>query len=132
MNGERTMEQDFNIKEFWVAVFGQDADAIREYFQPTAFVNWHNTNEHFTVEEFIRVNCEYPGEWDGEVERLIITDTYIITAAHVFSRDKTLSFHVTSFFRVVDGKIASVEEYWGDDGEAPQWRQEKHIGTKIK
>ena len=126
------MEQDFNIKEFWFAVFRQDANAIREYFQPTAFVNWHNTNEHFTVEEFIRANCEYPGEWDGEVERLITTNTYIITAAHVFSRDKTLSFHVTSFFRIVDGKIASVEEYWGDDGEAPQWRQEKHIGTKIK
>ena len=33
---------------------------------------------------------------------------------------------------MVDGKIASVDEYWGDDGPAPQWRQDKHIGTKIK
>jgi hypothetical protein len=32
----------------------------------------------------------------------------------------------------VDGKIASVDEYWGDDGAAPQWRQDKHIGTIIK
>ena len=54
-----------NVKEFWNAVLQQDADAIREYFHPTAFVNWHNTNEHFTVEEFVRANCEYPGEWDG-------------------------------------------------------------------
>ena len=39
---------------------------------------------------------------------------------------------ITSFIRIVDGKIASVDEYWGDDGTAPQWRQDKHIGTKIK
>ena len=25
-------------------------------------------SDHFTVEELKRVNCEYPGEWDGEVE----------------------------------------------------------------
>lgn len=56
------------IKEFWDAVLRQDAAAIRGFFHPTAFVNWHNTNEHFTVEEFIRANCEYPGEWDGTVE----------------------------------------------------------------
>ena len=39
------------IKAFWDAVLRQDADAIREYFHPDAWVNWHNTNEHFTVEE---------------------------------------------------------------------------------
>lgn len=123
---------DLNIKEFWNAVLRQDADAIRKYFLPDAWVNWHNTNEHFTVEEFIRANCEYPGEWDGNVELLITTDTHIITATHVFNREKTISCHATSFIRVVGGKIASVEEYWGDDGAAPQWRQNMHIGTAIR
>ena len=74
-----------DIKAFWDAVLRQDAGAIREYFHPDAWVNWHNTNEHFTVEEFIRANCEYPGEWDGDVEQIITTDTHIITATHVFS-----------------------------------------------
>jgi len=121
-----------NIQAFWDAILRQDADEIREYFHSDAWVNWHNTNEHFTVEEFIRANCEYPGEWDGEVEKVITTDTHIITATHVYSKDRSISFHATSFIRVVDGKIASVDEYWGDDGTAPQWRQDKHIGTKIK
>lgn len=40
-------------------------------------MNWYNTNEHFTVEKFIRANCEYPGQWDGEAERLIQTDNRI-------------------------------------------------------
>ena len=121
-----------DINEFWDAVLRQDAEALREYFHPTAFVNWYNTNEHFTVEEFIRANCEYPGQWGGEVEQIITTDTHIITATHVYNTDGSMSCHATSFIRVVDGKIASVEEYWGDDGPAPQWRQDKKIGPKIK
>lgn len=80
-----------NVKEFWNAVLQPDADAIREYFHPTAFVNWHNTNEHFTVEEFVRANCEYPGEWDGKVEQIITIDTHIITATHVFSKYGSIS-----------------------------------------
>lgn len=122
---------ELDVKAFWNAVLQQDADAIREYFHPDAWVNWHNTNEHFTVEEFIRANCEYPGEWDGEIEQIFTADTHIITATHVYSKDKQMSFHVTSFIHVVEGKIASVEEYWGDDGEAPQWRLDKKIGSKI-
>lgn len=121
-----------DIQKYWAAVLRQDAGAIREYFHPDAWVNWHNTNEHFTVEEFIRANCEYPGQWEGEVEQAAVTDGQIITAAHVHSADETQSFHAVSFIRLTDGKIASIEEYWSDDGEAPRWRQEKHIGTKIK
>ena len=100
-----------DVQKFWDAVLRQDADAIREYFHPDAWVNWHNTSEHFTVEEFIRANCEYPGEWDGEVERVITTDTHIINATHVFSKDGSTSCHATSFIRVVGGKVESVDDY---------------------
>ena len=51
---------------FWDAVLRQDAGRLREYFCKDAYVNWHCTNEHFNVEEYIRANCEYPGEWDGK------------------------------------------------------------------
>ncbi len=120
------------IQEYWNAVLRQDAQAIRGYFQPQAYVNWHNTNEHFTVEEFIRANCEYPGQWGGEVERLLVCGAETITVTHVYSRDRSLSFHVTSFIHLDDDRIASIDEYWGDDGEAPQWRQELGIGTPIR
>ena len=121
-----------NIRQFWKDILAQDEDAIRTYFAPNAYVNWHNSNEHFTVEDFIRANCEYPGEWDGEVEKIVCTGDQIITATHVYTKDKSLSFHVASFIRVADGKIASIDEYWGDDAPVPQWRLDKHIGTKIK
>ena len=121
-----------NIKEFWSAVLRQDADAIRDYFHPDGWVNWHNTNEHFTVEEFIRANCEYPGEWDGEVEREEQCGDLVITATHVYTKDRSLSLHDASFIKLDGDKIVSIDEYWGDDGVAPQWRLDKHIGTKIR
>ena len=121
-----------NIKQFWKAVLAQDGDAIREYFSDDAYVNWHCTNEHFTVEEFIQANCEYPGQWDGEVERIEKAGDILITATHVYPKDKSKSFHVISFIRTKQAKIISVDEYWSDDGDAPRWRQEMHIGRPIK
>ena len=120
-----------DLHEFWQATLAQDAGRMRAFFHPDAYVNWHNSNEHFTVEEFIRANCEYPGVWDGAIERIEQAGDLFITATHVYSRDGALSFHVTSFIRVENGKIRGIDEYWGDDGPAPAWRLEKHIGTPI-
>lgn len=120
------------IKQFWADVLRQDAEALRAYFHKDAFVNWHCTNEHFTVEEYIRANCEYPGEWAGEIERLHPFDDMIVTAVRVYPVDGSASFHVTSFLKVENGKIRSMDEYWADDGPAPQWRLEKHLGRPIR
>lgn len=121
-----------DICSYWKAALSQDAVKMREYFHEDAYVNWHNTNEHFTVDEFICANCEYPDKWDGEVERCEELDGMAITAVHVFAVNKPLSFHVVSFIRIEDDKIISVDEYWGDDGAAPQWRLDKKIGRAIK
>ena len=50
-----------NIHEFWKAVLVQDENEIRKYFHEDAYVNWHCTNEHFNLDEYIIANCEYPG-----------------------------------------------------------------------
>lgn len=120
-----------DVERYWKAALRQDADGMRAFFHEAAHVDWHNTNERFTVEEFIRANCEYPGRWNGSVERIEENDDVIITVTHVYSLDKGLSFHVTSFFKTRDGKILSIDEYWGDDGMAPKWRLEKQIGSPI-
>lgn len=121
-----------DIHAYWDAVLKQDASAMRAFFQDTAYINWHCTNEHFTVDEFIRVNCEYPGEWDGTVERVERIGSLTVTAVEVFTLNRELSFHVVSFIHINDGKIDSIDEYWGDDGPAPQWRLDKKIGSAIR
>lgn len=120
-----------DIKKYWQAVLCQNPGAMEEFFEKEACVNWHNTNEHFSADEFIRVNCEYPGQWDGELVRIEQIGDLIITVAHVWEKEKKVSFHVTSFIRTENDKIKTVDEYWGDDGAAPEWRREKRIGGPI-
>lgn len=121
-----------DIQNYWEVTLKQKAEEMKKFFHEAAFINWHNTNEHFTVDEFIRANCEYPGKWDGEIERIEEVKDLMITVCHVYSADKKFSFHVTSFIKIQDEKIASIDEYWSDDGAPPQWRMDKHIGTAIK
>lgn len=121
-----------NIEQFWKAVLAQDEREIRKYFHAEAYVNWHCTNEHFTVDEYIVANCEYPGEWDGLVERVEIVNDLIITVVLIYPKDRSVSFHVTSFIQTKSDKIIAMDEYFADDGMAPQWRMDKHIGTSIK
>lgn len=121
-----------DIEHFWKSVLNQDAEQMKTYFHADAYINWHCTNEHFTVDEYIKANCEYPGEWDGEIERTCDGGNSIITVTHVYTKDNALSFHVVSFFEIKDDKIQALDEYWGDDSLAPQWRLDKHIGKAIK
>lgn len=120
-----------NINEFWDAVLNQDAEKLKTFFKDTAYINWHCTNEHFTVNEYIRANCDYPGIWDGKIERIEKVGNLIITVLNVFSINKEISFHVVSFIEIEDNKIIAMNEYWGDDGIAPQWRLNKNIGKTI-
>lgn len=115
----------------WDAIARQDAATMRTFFAPGAVIRWHCTNEQFIVEEYIRANCEYPGDWRGEVEHLEALGDTAVLAARVWLADGSGSFHCAAFYRFKDGKIVSADEYWGDDGQAPQWRLEKHIGTSI-
>lgn len=120
-----------DIQGFWDAVLKQDARKIEKYFWDDAYINWHCTNEHFNVKEYIKANCEYPGDWEGKIQRVEQAGDVSIVVVHVYNQDKSLSFQVVSFLRIRDDKICSVDEYWGDDGAAPDWRLEMQIGTAI-
>ncbi len=122
----------FDAEGFFRTIIMQEADALRNYFQSDAWVEWPCTNEFFSVEEYIRANCEYPGDWDGEIERLIPTQEGFCMAERVYPKDQSSSFHAVSFVTLRDQKIASMVEYWADDGCPPEWRQELGIGKPIR
>ncbi len=126
------IEKNFEIREFWEAIVHQKETEIRKYFNKIAIIRWPNTNEEFSLEEFIEANCKYPGKWDGEIERIEKIEDLIITITRVFNIENTISFHVTSFINIKDNKIISMDEYWSKDGEAPKWRLDMKLGEKIK
>lgn len=120
-----------DIRNFWDAVLNQDEKELKNYFAENAMVRWHCTNELFTVSEYIRANCEYPGDWNGEIQRIEKIENTVITVVKVFSIDKDSSFHVVSFIKIEDGLISEMDEYWSDDGLPPMWRRQMRIGKPI-
>lgn len=120
-----------NIYDYWKHTLAQDKDKMKEFFRKDAYINSHNTNERFTVDEFIKVNCEYPDNWNGQIERIEENGNLIIVVVHVYNELKTLSFRVVSFIKIENDKIISIDEYWGDDVEVPEWRNKMNTGVKI-
>ena len=121
-----------DIRSFWHDVLCQNRDALPTYFDEKAVICWHCTNEQFTVSEYVRANCDYPGNWDGEIERIETIGETIISAVHVYTIDKIASFHVVSFMKLKDGLICNMDEYWSDDADAPDWRRRMNIGRPIR
>lgn len=117
-------------QRYWQLIAAQDKAALRDYFHKAACIRWHNTNEQFDREAFLRANCEYPGSWNSSLERVEVMGALAVTACRVWTEG--LSFHVVSFFQLAEGKIQRLDEYWGDDGQAPQWRQDLGIGRPIQ
>ena len=123
------MERKAILAAFWRAVAAQERDPLRGFFAEGAEVLWPNTNERFSVEEYLRANCEYPGKWNGKIERMLDTAEGSVTVTRVWSEE--FSVRAISFFRWQGEKILRLEEYWSDDGAPPEWRRKMQIGQKI-
>ncbi len=123
------MERKAMLAAFWQAVAAQERDPLRGFFAEGAEVLWPNTNERFSVEEYLRANCEYPGKWNGKIEKMLDTVEASVTVTRVWSEE--FSVRAISFFRWQGEKILRLEEYWSDDGAPPEWRRKMQIGQKI-
>ncbi|WP_067141669.1 hypothetical protein [Oceanivirga salmonicida] len=113
-----------NIKDYWKYILEQNPKKIREFFHKDAIIKWHNTKEVFNVKKFISINCKYPGKWAGNIEKLERINDLIITVVNVYEINKKSSFHAVSFIKVENSKIISIDEYWGEDANIPDWRLE--------
>lgn len=120
-----------NVEKFWKDVLNQDEEALKNYFHRDAIIKWPCTNEIFTVNEYIKANCEYPGSWDGEIKKIIQIDNEIISVVKVYPRTGEESHHVVSFIKLHDGLIIDLEEYWSDDGNPPEWRLAMNLGKAL-
>jgi hypothetical protein len=132
-----SMPDDFDIHEFFKTVTRQDGDKLRAFFAPDAMIFWANTNERFTVDEYVRANCEYPGEWDGRIENFYVIKSFDSETVFVAKVRNAAGYaaRVVSFITFADTEdrlIQYLTEYWGDIGESPEWRKKMNIGTRYK
>ena len=119
------------VTDFWHDIHNQNWDKLADYFSETAVINWHHTNEQFTVDEYILINSEYPGTWIIETEHFLEVDGFVTSVIKAFAPDKSVIFHAVSFFSFEDTKICTLDEYWSLVIEPPQWRKEMKVGRPL-
>ncbi len=121
-----------DINSFWNDVLSKNRKSLPHYFCSDAAIRWHCSNEQFTVLEYITANCEYPDEWNGEIERVEESENKVVLVGRVYPKDQNVSFHVVSFLKLEKDKICEMDEYWADDGDAPSWRKKMNLGKPIR
>lgn len=108
------------ILSLWQAVAEQDERKLARFFTVDAQIFWPNTDERFDLPGYLRANCDYPGRWSGQVEKIAGNGGYSV--ARVWSPEGVTARAVT-FYQWRNGKIERMVEYWGDVGSAPDWRR---------
>ena len=137
-NGQgRTTTKPFSLDRFFDAVVSQNATKLASLFEVDATIIWANTDEQFSVAEYVRATCEYPGNWQGVIEKVSVEPVADgkkrVTAIAKVTNDSGNSFRAVSFFEISRaGLIQTLTEYWGDITQAPKWRQDLHIGKRIE
>ena len=123
----------FEPNNFLQDVVSKKADAIRGYFAKDAIICWHDSNEQFTLEEFIRANCEYPSTWNCEIERIEKYAKGFVIAAQLDHPEDGFYVKYVSFVELDDDeKVKRLDEYFVTIEEIPQWRRDMEVGRPIK
>ncbi len=120
-----------DIQLFIESVVKKDEVGMRKFLDKDLRVRWHNTNEEFTLEEYIKVNCLYPGNWLSEVKTVIPTNEGWVAITKIYSEDKKVEVYQISIVKIKDNKILELDEYYSENGIPPQWRMDMSIGNKI-
>ena len=120
----------FDPARFVGAVVTQDAEALSAHFGPDAVICWHDSNEQMDVAGYIRANCEYPGDWQGSLQRVEKIEAGLALRTKIWS-DQSVHM-VSSFLQLEKGKIIRLDECFSDVGEVPQWRKDMNVSKPIE
>jgi ribosomal protein S18 acetylase RimI-like enzyme len=115
------------VRSMWSAFQARDWAAARRLMRDDLRATWWTSGEQFdSADAFVEVQARYPEGWTLhliECERL--EDGRVISVARVDQSPNV--FFATSFFRVDDGLIIGVEEYWSMLEPPPAWRTPEAI-----
>ena len=120
------------VKKFWNLMSDGMFDEIGELMEENADVWLPNTRELFRGrDKYINFNKKYPGRWIITLDKIFSKGDIVVSAVKVEAGDKSSSFYANSFFTINNGLISEIVEYWGDNGEPPQWRVEESLSERY-
>ncbi|WP_425448316.1 nuclear transport factor 2 family protein [Dethiothermospora halolimnae] len=121
------------VKLFWQYINNADFDGLDNVMTNDAMVWLPNTKEVFKGKsKYIEFNKRYPDRWYVDLEKLYSSGETIISVAKIFNKERSMSFYVTSFFKLKDDLIEEITEYWGENGEPPKWRIDEKLSERYK
>lgn len=112
------------VHRWWAALQERDWTRARACLHPDAHARWWTSGERFEgADAIVAVNAAYPEGWTIhllEVEH--VEDGRVMSIARVDHPPQV--FFANSFFRLDDGCITAMDEYWSTVEQPPAWRNE--------
>ena len=111
------------VEQFWQAMNTNDWQAAARLFDDDFVLEWPQSGERVRGRDnFVAINASYPaaGAWSFTLHRLVADEESAVSDVSV--SDTARRDRVISFFRMRNGRIWRVVEYWPDPFEAAPWR----------
>lgn len=122
----RGMANEEVVRILWQAFDRLDFDLAREVLHADFVCEWPQSRERIRgAENFIAVNRNYPGKWRIYILRIVADADEVVTEVEVeltAENGAVRQDRAVSFFRLRDGRIAYLREYWPEPFAAPDWR----------
>lgn len=113
------------VERFWQTMNTNDWRAAAALFTDDFALDWPQSGERVRGrDDFIAINATYPaaGRWTFTLHRVVADDDGAVSDVSV--TDTARRDRVISFFRMRDGLIWRVVEYWPDPFAAAPWRSQ--------
>jgi len=108
-------------RSWWMHNDARDFTAAAALCATRCTIDWPLSGERFpTPGDWAAAMEHYPGLWRCMVQTLVASEDRAVTIARIF--DATTSVTAISLFRVTDGRITELVEYWPEPYDPPEWR----------
>ncbi len=112
------------VTEFWKLMDEKKYSEIKPLFTKIPKIYLESSREVFnSINKFIKMNEEYPGEWRTVLKNIGHIDNGLFTLVHVFCEDSKTEHYVTSQYTFKNNLISEMKEYWSEVGQQPEWRK---------
>lgn len=122
------MANDEVVRSLWQSLDKLEFDVAREMLHDDFVCEWPQSRERVRgADTFLDINRHYPGSRRVYLLKIVASDEEVVTEAEIelttddgaVRQDRAISF-----FKLRDGRIVYLREYWPEASAAPDWRSQ--------